>query len=374
MMQENDAKFLRGVFKKYYFDHFDLISIPDRIREREFGFQKFDSGMIRHISLKSDRELRLLLMQEIPSDMYCSNAYYSFPDLPMKEKDWKEADVIFDIDAKDLKLPCRPDHTAVLCTECRAAHPSGSSCPSCGSAKLESVSLPCRSCIDSSKAQVERLSDMLVHDFAVERSSIRVYFSGNEGFHIYVHGSQFQQCGSRERAELVDYLMLNGAIPETFGMKPNKPDKQSLPESGQPGWRGRFASEVYGSKSNRPKAVKKLVSGGYQAFFQTIAELSGKMGAKIDPGVTMDVHRIFRLPGSLNSKSGLAKVPCSDLGSFNPYVDASFLPGDAVQIRADCPHAFRLQRKKFGPYKDELVTVPAYAAAYMICKKLAKIQ
>ena len=29
-----------------------------------------------------------------------------------------------------------------------------------------------------------------------------------------------------------------------------------------------------------------------------------KIGAKIDPNVTMDIHRIFRLPGSINSKSG----------------------------------------------------------------------
>ena len=30
--------------------------------------------------------------------------------------------------------------------------------------------------------------------------------------------------------------------------------------------------------------------------------------AKIDPNVTMDIHRIFRLPGSINSKSGLTKI------------------------------------------------------------------
>ena len=45
--------------------------------QREFGFQKFNGGMNRHISLKSDKELHLLLMQNKPSDVYCSNACYS---------------------------------------------------------------------------------------------------------------------------------------------------------------------------------------------------------------------------------------------------------------------------------------------------------
>ena len=45
-----------------------------------------------------------MLMTNLPCDVFCSNGYYSFPNLPMAEKDWKEADLIFDIDAKDLNL------------------------------------------------------------------------------------------------------------------------------------------------------------------------------------------------------------------------------------------------------------------------------
>ena len=60
--------------------------------------------MTRHISVKDEKALHLLLMQNVPSDVYCSNARYSFPNLPMNEKDWKEADLIFDIDAKDLRV------------------------------------------------------------------------------------------------------------------------------------------------------------------------------------------------------------------------------------------------------------------------------
>ena len=372
-MQENDVKFLEGSFKKYYFDHFDLIHVPDRISEREFGFQRFSSGMVRHISFKDEKELHLLLMKEIPSDVYCSCAYYSFPNLPMKEKDWREADLIFDIDAKDLELECRKAHTAVLCNDCNDVSASGDSCSACNSTRLEHKSLPCKDCIAASKEEVRNLSAILTEDFATDPKDIHVYFSGNEGFHVHVHNSQFQQSGSRERSELVDYIMLNGSIPETFGMKKQNPIKASFPDFGQWGWRGRFAKAVFGSKSRRPKVASKLLADGYSSFQQTLGGLSKKIGIKIDPSVTMDVHRIFRLPGSLNSKSGLAKVFCKDLDAFDPYVDASFLSNEPVEIRANCPFEFGLGNKKFGPYANDVVTVPAYVAVYMICKKLAKI-
>jgi len=87
----------------------------------------------------------------------------------------------------------------------------------------------------------------------------------------------------------------------------------------------------------------------------------------------MDIHRIFRLPGSINSKSGLAKIHCDNLSKFDPYVEASFLSDDSVEVFANCPIEFRLKNKKFGPYINEKVTIPTYAAVYMICKKLARI-
>ncbi len=82
-MLERDSKFLEEAFKQYYFDNFELIHVPDRTPEREFGYKKFNSGMTRHISLKTNKDLHLMLMANIPSDVFCSNAYYTFPNMPM---------------------------------------------------------------------------------------------------------------------------------------------------------------------------------------------------------------------------------------------------------------------------------------------------
>ena len=52
-MQEKEVKFLEEAFKKYYFDHFDLIHIPNRPSEREFGFQKFNFFFLHLLSFFS---------------------------------------------------------------------------------------------------------------------------------------------------------------------------------------------------------------------------------------------------------------------------------------------------------------------------------
>ncbi len=372
-MLEKEIKFLEDSFKKYYFDHFDLIHVPERTSEREFGFQKFNFGMTRHISLKDDKELHLLLIKNIPSDVYCSNAYYSFPNLPMKEKDWKEADLIFDIDSKDLHLDCRKIHSITKCNDCNHISNLTSNCRNCNSSKLEIKSLPCKDCIEASKNEVTKLSKILTEDFGINPNDIEVYFSGNEGFHVYVYNTQFQELGSRERSELVDYIMFKGIIPETFGMKKINPNRSIFPDFADKGWKGRFSKEIFGSKSKRSKIISDLISNGYTNFQKNLEILSGKIGVQIDPNVTMDIHRIFRLPGSLNSKSGLTKIFCKDLDKFDAYVESCFLNDNSVEIIANCAMEFKLKNKKFGPYDNEKVTVPTYAAAYMICKNLATI-
>ena len=372
-MHEQNVNFLEESFKKYYFEHFDLIKSPDHSSEREFGYQKFNSGMVRHLSVKDEKGLHLLLMQNTPSDVYCSNARYSFPNLPMNEKEWKEADVIFDIDAKDLNLSCRKNHTVSICNECNSISTNFENCSNCNSTKIEKKSLPCINCIDAAKKEVSKLSEILINDFLIPVENIQVYFSGNEGFHIYISESQFQQVGSRERSELVDYLMLKGVMPETFGMKKIKPIRNSFPDFTEKGWRGRFAKIIYGSKSKRSKIISKFLENGYSSFQQELEKISEEIGVRIDPNVTMDIHRIFRLPGSVNSKSGLTKLYCEDYQKFEPYSEAVLLSNNLVEVTANCPLEFRLKNKKFGPYINEKVTVPTYAAAYMICKKLATI-
>ena len=373
-MLERDSDFLVETFKQYYFDHFDLIHVPDRSSEREFGYKKFNSGMIRHISLKDDKDLRLMLMTNVPSDVFCSNAYYSFPNLSMGEKDWKEADLIFDIDAKDLNMSCRKEHTCIKCLSCNEVSFMQDICPKCKSNKLELVSLPCENCVSGLKKETLNLIKILTADLQIQREDILVSFSGNDGFHLYVANSAYNTLGSKERSDLSDYIMFRRAIPEAFGFKKANPSRSLFPELSEPGWHGRVATSLFGSKSNRSKGVTKVISDGYYAYRQRLEEMGkNSIGIRIDPNVTVDIHRIFRLEGSLNSKSGLVKFACENIEKFSPYTDACLIDDKPVEVLAKCPIAFRLKNKKFGPYASETVSIPKFAAVYMICKGIANL-
>ena len=313
-------------------------------------------------------------MTNVPSDVFCSNAYYTFPNLTMAEKDWKEADIIFDIDAKDLNLSCRKDHTCVKCLSCGEVSLLHDTCPKCKSNKLDLLSLTCDNCISGVKKEVLNLIKILTNDLQIDDKNVRTSFSGNEGFHLYVANSSYNQLGSKERGDLIDYIMFRRVIPERFGFKKENPSRLLFPELDEAGWRGRVAKELFGSKSKRSKAITKIISNGYFAYQQILEEM-GKhsIGIKIDPNVTVDIHRIFRLEGSLNSKSGLAKLACENIEKFNPYVEACLIDDKPVEVSANSPIEFRLKNRKFGPYTNEKVFVPKYVAVYMLCKGIASL-
>jgi DNA primase small subunit len=98
------------------------------------------------------------------------------------------------------------------------------------------------------------------------------------------------------------------------------------------------------------------------------------LGVRIDPQVTMDVHRIFRMPGTINSKSGLVKMRCSDLESFDP-LDESCLLGDnevKVNTKVRSQINFKLKGQSFR-IKENNLKLPLFAAVYLVCKGLAEV-
>lgn len=55
-MLEKDVTLVENAIKEYYFNHFDLVSVPPNPTQREFGYQKINGGMIRHIAIKDNKE------------------------------------------------------------------------------------------------------------------------------------------------------------------------------------------------------------------------------------------------------------------------------------------------------------------------------
>ncbi|HEX6282428.1 MAG TPA: DNA primase small subunit domain-containing protein, partial [Nitrososphaera sp.] len=219
---------LKKAFREYYFNQSKAIEEPLQMQQREFGYMHFgQAGMLRHLSFKSMKELDAMLVREAPSDVYCSNAYYRFPtQQPMQEKQWLGADLIFDIDGKDLGMPCVPSHSYSVCINCGNASPpqqeeerSSYSCSSCGYKKADYVSIPCSKCIDSSKKEARRLIEFLLEDIGLEHSAIQIYFSGNNGFHVHINDNACLSLDSQARSDLVSYLSGTGLMLESIGVR-----------------------------------------------------------------------------------------------------------------------------------------------------------
>jgi DNA primase small subunit len=138
------------------------------------------------------------------------------------------------------------------------------------------------------------------------------------------------------------------------------------------GWRGRIADKLKIDGSSIIK-LKNIVDqkGGYSGFKAELDRMAREMGVMIDPQVTTDVHRIFRMPGTLNSKSGLAKIRCADLESFNPFNDACLLGASKVNVRVKTHVKLKLKGESFNISKES-AELPAFAAVYLICKGLAE--
>lgn len=98
-----------------------------------------------------------------------------------------------------------------------------------------------------------------------------------------------------------------------------------------------------------------------------------KASAKIDSVVTTDVHRLIRLPGTLNGHTGLlsTEVLKERLDDFDPFDESLAFDGMMKVHVKDCP-SFQLKGQEFGPYREETVDLQSSAAMLLLCKKRAE--
>jgi DNA primase small subunit len=353
-MDEKVVSFLRNVYREHYFKRYDFVEVPPQIASREFGYIPFGGGMIRHLSFKNSGELFAELVRQAPSSVYCSNAVYERPTLQMDEKGWKGADLIFDIDADSIPTPCKARHAWWFCNHC---HSGGmgtkpARCPNCKDEAVEQMHWSCRECLNATKEHVKRLVDFLQDDFGVDRQDIQLYFSGNRGYHAQVHDARFETADSQTRGEIANYIRGTG-----FSLKAQDRALGRM----ESGWNRRanlFLSSTEGTsrpKRNSQKLTSEIISS-YAAF--------------IDESVTTDIHRVFRMPGTLHGNSGLLKMKVKSLEEFDPQKQPVVLGTEAVKVLIHYSPEFFLKGTRFGPYNSSTVEIPIYAAVFLLARGL----
>ncbi|MDA4136429.1 MAG: hypothetical protein OK449_05470 [Thaumarchaeota archaeon] len=343
--EEKTTAFLRKTYREHYFRHHDDVEIPTMIANREFGYIPFGKGMVRHLSYKSPGELAADLVKQAPSSVFCSNGTYSDPTLPMDEKAWKGAELIFDIDASSIPTACRTKHSFWTCKTCGKVMRSAERpqrCTRCEGTGTTQLHWSCAECLLATKDHVSRLIGFLTDDFGVPSAGISVYFSGNRGYHLHVDDERFEAMDPSARAEVANYIKGTGLV-----------QQQGSDYAPAGGWAERMASRAKDS----PR-LERVVD----AF-----------GSRIDESVTTDIHRIFRMPGTLHGNSGLLKMRVHDLQAFRPEYDPVVLGDEVVALSVQGSPAFSLKGKTFGPYSSEEPELPTYAAVYLMTKGLGKV-
>jgi len=406
------SKFVYKMFHEYYNRDFHLETVPGQINSREFGFVLFSEGVVRHKKFETNDELTTFLRKFVPLDAYYSCAYYENPEADMERKCWLGADLIFDIDADHIPTMCEQLHEEWMCSNCKFSGKgrTPNKCPICGGEKFDVKTWPCETCLASAKQETIKLLEMLMRDFGFSKDEMHIFFSGHRGYHIHVECEAIKELDSMARKEIVDYVSSIGL--EASMHAPDLKSLEKKPNLGRnikflsSGWSQRIFLGVQNFLANakeedlRNLGLKKdtvnivinckdlILKGlrelekwptvrglGSETWRKIIEHVVMLQSAKIDTVVTTDIHRLIRLPETLNSKTGLKKVEfsISSVDDFDPFRDAVAFKRGIVEVKVSNAPKFRLGDETFGPYTNKKVKLPTAAALMLICRDRAEV-
>ncbi len=407
---EASREYVYQKFSEYYKDPANVVPEPPLPERREFGYLMFrERFMVRHKRFNAIDNLRAVLAETVPSDVYHSCAYYENPDYEMDKKGWIGSDLVFDIDADHIPTSCNKIHDEFRCVKCgfqgRGITPD--LCPCCEATKFETKIWACDLCIESAREEVIKLIDMLENDFGFAEHELRVFFSGHRGYHLHVEGESVRSLDAMARKEIVDYvtglglsLLNKEEREEKVKRKRKSANKFNLHNFG---WNRRLKIGMsnfieHASKEDLQEAglrnkallekkdtiIKRVINENRWDFLKGVSDqtwlklaehVREEEAAKIDTVVTTDIHRLIRMNGTLHGKTGLKKVefPAKKILDFDPFAEGvAFKKGKVKVLVSDAPE-FRMSGETLGPYKNQTVDLPVAAAVMLICKRRAEV-
>jgi len=301
--------------RQYYREEWDVKSVPDFILksliQREFGFDHMGRGPNdRYRVFRNTDMLRKFMRYRAPFAAYSSVAFYH---KPRRSDGWIKAEVVFDVDAKD--IPIR----------------------SCGCDNV------CEICLGQAKEIVQGLVDTLKGDLGL--SDIHVIYSGR-GYHIRVQDDLVTGVDSDVRSQIVKYLVGSDVPRSEYshnGMK-YKLEHFTIPFGYAQVFTDRVKQAILALDHSielddvNQKLIKdaikyknlvevddwgifrsKIGPIRYTKLIKGIASLNLTL---VDAKVSIDLKRILRLPSSLHSGVSMRCTEIKNLETFDPFEDA----------------------------------------------------
>ncbi len=377
-MKAATLEFLVQRFSAYYRE--EVIIPPSSLSQREWGFIMFNTSgetrMRRHIGFGSSQEVREYVQSFTPAHIYYSSAYYETPGAPtMDAKQWKGADLIFDLDADHI---VRGTYDIML-TRVRE--------------------------------ETIKLLAMLTDELGFSEDLIEVVFSGGRGYHIHVKDPAVRGWGSAERREVIDYVCGIGidpghilavrspsprgwrrryiaAMSEYLSWLQGLPTEEAMAEIERLDGVGEIAAERFLAAA--PDMLEKIREGipvnpNDRVIWPVIRSLTSapdgafatrlkQEAALADEPVTTDIKRLIRLPASLHGGSGFRVTPLvpGELADFDPLVDAVVFGEKGVMVDCSVKSSMKLLGNTYTLEKSTL-TVPEALAVFLCCRGMAEI-
>jgi len=251
------------------------LEIPDDLPHREIGYGMLKKVDNRNMSFNTEGEYLAWVLKESPFHLYKSLSYMEYPDLVggAAKKGLFKREVAFDIDT----------HKTEKCTH--------------------DDSWICEECLGESRNQVLILiEDFLFPDFGLSEKDLKIVFTGNRGYHIYLKPEdhellkKIENWGKNERRYFIEYILGKNLNLRNMGSR----WKNILIREFN---KNKIATKKFEKTSDWKTEIDTRKDTTRRAIYETIGKVKSRL--ELDEKVMDDDIRLLRTIGSLHGYTGL---------------------------------------------------------------------
>jgi DNA primase small subunit len=358
---------LKTLIHRYY--SLKPLEEPLYIHMREIALESLeDKKYIRHLGFPSMTHLYdYILKKKTPIHLYYSSAYYESPTIDKMElKGWQGSDLLFDIDSDH--YPGCNNVLSFCIGENRFFNEKIKKCPDSG---VKPIIYPIITidCINRAFKDAYRIYTILRDEFSFK--DIKIYFSGNRGFHVKVFDDEVRKLSSDERREIASYISMENMKYEKLFPIIGKREKYALLINNREyGIRRRVLEYII-----RNKLVENPSSQIIKIPYDTLTSILDDLRINIDIVVTMDVSRLSRFNKSINGKSGLIVHDIKEVSEEFTFTYEDYCPWKGyVTVKPLIDFTgLPIYSDKVNLHRGERITLDACKAIYLFFKGLVNI-